>query len=292
MLQLPTEDDTRGHGANSVVSLVQEGSPPKVVGLIYAEDGMHHTASEKDDDDRTESLSPRNWEWWQVKEKEGELITDLEQQQHQLLPADDYSEVEELEEEGAGAKYTLGPTPAVSSRERGNVPWGNSTPNAYMGGGTYADACGRYTTQARVEGERELPTVRLLERRSEELDAGAMRTRMALQAQAPHRSARAPRARRVHLTPARPAQARAKTRRRRLAPRSHPSLRLEGCKKSRPSSGLGAPTDWFAFPFVHLPIHAIPPSIVLPLYLFQSTCSFVIALCRLSLRMFVSSSAC
>lgn len=65
MLQLPTEDDIGGHGADSVVSHVHvhEGSPPKgaavarLVGLMYAEDG--YAESEKDGDERSKSLNPR-----------------------------------------------------------------------------------------------------------------------------------------------------------------------------------------------------------------------------------------
>ncbi|KAJ7091695.1 hypothetical protein C8R44DRAFT_891505 [Mycena epipterygia] len=177
VLQLPAEDDTDGRGADSVVSLVHEGSLPKGARLV----GRMYTESGKDGDDRSQLLSPRERYWQQVEEEEGEsmweqemeLISDIEQQQHPFQPLDDYSEVEELEEEGAGAKYALGPTPAVwvaGARKRSVE---ELDPDAHVGGDANADARGGTPPKRARTRERELPTVRLLKRSSEELDAGA-----------------------------------------------------------------------------------------------------------------------
>ncbi|KAJ7105370.1 hypothetical protein C8R44DRAFT_746062 [Mycena epipterygia] len=191
VLQLPAEDDTGGRGADSVVSLVHESYPPKeehgkivarLVGLVHAEDDKYYAESEKDGDDLSESLSPRERYWRQVEEEEGEgvweremeLIDDMQQQQRR--PVDEYSEGDEFEEEegaGAGAKYALGPTPAawVAGARKRSVD--ELEPDADVGGEVHASARGGTPPKRARTGERELPTVRLLKRRSEELDASA-----------------------------------------------------------------------------------------------------------------------
>ncbi|KAJ7077069.1 hypothetical protein C8R44DRAFT_116873 [Mycena epipterygia] len=100
-----------------------------------------------------------------------ELIDDMQQQQRR--PVDNYSEGDEFEEEegaGAGAKYALGPTPAawVAGARKRSVD--ELEPDADVRGDVHASASGGTPPKRAWTGERELPTVQLLKRRSEELE--------------------------------------------------------------------------------------------------------------------------
>ncbi|KAJ7088958.1 hypothetical protein C8R44DRAFT_818934 [Mycena epipterygia] len=178
VLKLSSEDDTGRRGGNSFVSLIHENFPPKeergkIVARLY-----YDGEPEKDGDNRSESPSPREQYWCQVEQDEGsdvweremELIDDM-----QRAPMNEYSEGEEFEEEegtGAEAKYALGPTPAawVAGARKRSVD--ELEPDA-DGARTRTPLCAGGRRPSARRGERELPTVRLFKRRSEELDAGA-----------------------------------------------------------------------------------------------------------------------
>ncbi|KAJ7511098.1 hypothetical protein B0H11DRAFT_2268941 [Mycena galericulata] len=177
VLQLPTEDDTGGRGAESVVSLVEE------------DDGL--TAQER--------------YWRQVEEDEGPGAAEREmalveemQAQYRYSGAggggdidDDYSDIDDFEEEeGAGVgKYALGPAPAawVAGAGRKRSVDELEPERGADGARAHTTRGGTPPKRART-GEPDYSTVRLVKRGSEELDVDEADVETASVGSAPKRA--------------------------------------------------------------------------------------------------------
>ncbi|KAJ7434547.1 hypothetical protein FB451DRAFT_1571923 [Mycena latifolia] len=175
VVHLPAEDDSGGRGADSVVSLVAEGDD----GYYLHKDGG---VADADADAQEEAISAQEAYWRQMDEQEGpgayerEMALIAEMREGRLVSDDDeYSEEGDFEEEegadgdGAGAKYALSPSAWVAGRKR-SVD--ELEPEAGAeGGDAHAVARGGTPPKRARTGERDYTTVRLVKRRSEELDA-------------------------------------------------------------------------------------------------------------------------
>ncbi|KAJ6582510.1 hypothetical protein DFH09DRAFT_1275496 [Mycena vulgaris] len=189
VVHIPAEDDCGGRGAESVVSLVTQGDE----GYYAHTDDSGKLVVQQEGGDTEEGedevLSAQEQYWRQVEEDEGPgaweremaLMDDMATGRvgggHRREEEEEYSEFEE--EEGGGGEYALAPSAWVGGRKR-SVDELEGEPGADGDADVDAHAAARGGTppkRART-GERGLggddydfATVRLVKRRSEELDA-------------------------------------------------------------------------------------------------------------------------